>query len=132
MSRITPPWLTSPGWVPMAETIVLEDGTHAVLLTDPDKIEDRGPELLRLIQHKLGANAAAAVERWQAEVERRREIVAEENRDLEIACDGYRAALQDVWDSLEEILPLFAKLRLPRADLQKKIQQCIESTKNEL
>lgn len=132
MSRTTLPWLTLPGWVPMAETIVLEDGSHAVLLTDPNKIEDRGPELLQLIRDKLGAEAAAVVERWQAEVERRKEIVAEENRDLEIACDGYRAALQDVWDSLEETLTLFAKPRLPRAEVQKRLQRCIESTKNEL
>lgn len=117
----------------MAETVIFEDGAHAVLLTAPDNTERRGPELLRLIRDKLGPDMAAAVERWQAELEQTKAAIAQESHSMETSCDCYRAALQDVQESLEEVvLALRFKPRVPRADIQKRLQRCIDRIKNEL
>lgn len=107
----------------MAWTIRFPDGSQEVLFHDRCDLEAEHAALARIIQERLGDDAAEIF----------RVVTAVEEMDnYEIACDSYRTCLQDVLDGLRNAASVLETPRSNRKKVLQELNRLIKIINNEL
>lgn len=107
----------------MAWTIQFPDGSREVLLHDRNDLEAECAALSRIIQERLGDDAAEMF---------RAVTTIEEYDDFELACDSYRTLLQDVLDGLRNAAAVLETPRSGRKQVIQELYRLIKIINNEL
>lgn len=116
----------------MARTLYLRDGTTETLLCGDD-LAKQMTELERILREHLGDDAAAFLREILDPEQNSRAALAWDLRDLEISCDSYRSALQDVLCGLGKIADFLVNdKRLDRKKIDAVLHDCIKTIDNEL
>ncbi len=109
----------------MAETVYLKDGTVEYCFDEKDVFFER------LLEEKLGSDAARFFRLWQAEVKEENAYHEETCREYEKIADGYLNGLRNVGEILKCIeAELKNPKRLTRTELLKAVSEGITELNN--
>ncbi len=110
----------------MAETVYLSDGTMEAILTDKDVF------LERLLEEKLGRDAANCFKGYVQEIKEELKWTTESSEENERIADGYLQMCKDACERFQQLDNLIRQPRLDRSALQKLIAEGYKELHNNL